>query len=287
MILEHKKYDLFGKMIFEKAIIEAPFKKPNLMLNEACFLFIIEGVALSIAEVERLEIQAKESVLMKCGNYISKMLPSQSSKKYQAIAVHFHPDVLKKIYANELPKFLQSQDKSYGESSMVRVKSDKLIMKYIDSILFYFENPQVVNEELLILKLKELILLLDQTKNTRAVRQILSALFSPETYSLQQIIEAHIFSDISSEDLACLANLSLSSFKRQFKLIYNDSPARYIKNKKLERASQLLHFSDKRIGDIAYECGFNDLAHFSKSFQGKYNISPTNFRLNQKTKTLI
>ncbi len=286
MILEHKTYDLFGKMTFEKIILMPPFQKLNPMPNEACFLYIIEGRGVSISEVEKLEVPAKESVLMKCGNYIAKMLPSVDSKRYNAVAIHFHPEVLKKVYENDLPKFLQNRNSTIPAAGMVKIKSDSLFLKYIDGILFYFENPELVNEELLILKLKELILLLNQTKDAPIVTQILSSLFSPATYSLKQIVDAHICSDLTIEDIARLTNLSLSSFKREFKKIYNDSPAKYIKDQKLDRASQLLLISDKRISDVAYECGFNDQAHFSKSFHEKYKLSPSNFRLTRKDKSL-
>lgn len=287
MIISHKRYDLFGKMIFEKAIIKPPFKKPNPMPNEACFLFVIEGEAVSISEIERLNFHAKESVLMKCGNYISRMLPSKSSKTYQAVAIHFHPDVLKKVYENDLPSFLKkSQNKEGIGQGMAKIKSSTLLIKYIDSLLFYFENPDLVNEELLILKLRESILLLNQTQDAPAIQQILSSLFSPTVYSIKQIINSHIFSDLAIEDIAQLCNLSLSSFKREFRKIYNDSPANYIKNRKLEQASELLLISDQRISDIAYDCGFNDLAHFSKSFLAKFKMSPSNYRLNQNDKSL-
>jgi len=45
-------------------------------------------------------------------------------------------------------------------------------LKYMDSIIFYFENPGMVSEDLLVLKLKELILLLNETKNAPLVKQI-------------------------------------------------------------------------------------------------------------------
>lgn len=286
MIVEHKTYDLFGKMTFEKIILTPPFQKTNLMPNEACFHYIIEGAGISVSEVEKMEIPAKESVIMKCGNYIARMLSSTESKTYNAVAIHFHPEVLKKVYENELPKFLQNNSKTVPSAGMVKLKSNLLLLKYIDGILFYFENPDLVNEELLTLKLKELILLLNQTSDAPAVKQILSSLFSPVTYSLKQIVEAHIFSDLTIEDLAGLANLSLSTFKREFRKVFNASPAYYLKEKKLERASQLLLITDKRISDIAYECGFNDLAHFSKSFHEKYTLTPSNYRLNRKDKSL-
>lgn len=287
MILSHKQYDLFGKLIFERVIIKPPFKKPNPMPNEACFLFVIEGEAISISEIDTIRLRSKESVLMKCGSYISKMLPSVSSKTYQAIAVHFHPEVLKKVYERDLPEFLIKPKSSWMiNSGMIKIKADVLLIKFIDSLLFYFENPELVNDELLILKLKECILLLNQSGEALAIQQILSGLFSPNTNSIRQVIDAHIFSDLTVANIAQLCNLSISSFKREFWKIYDDSPAIYIKNKKLERASELLVASDQRISDIAYECGFNSIAHFSKSFQKKFKSTPTDYRLNQNDKLL-
>ena len=86
------------------------------------------------------------------------------------------------------------------------------------------------------------------------------------------------------EELAQQHNLSLSSFKREFSKIYHDTPANYIKAKKLEKATELLEFSNQRITEIAFDCGFNDLANFTKSFTSKYSLSPTNYRQKLKTK---
>ncbi|WP_306462594.1 helix-turn-helix domain-containing protein [Flavobacterium circumlabens] len=44
----------------------------------------------------------------------------------------------------------------------------------------------------------------------------------------------------------------------------------------------MLIVSDERITDIAFDCGFNDLANFTKSFHDKYSITPSNYRLKLK-----
>ena len=93
-----------------------------------------------------------------------------------------------------------------------------------------------------------------------------------------------MFSQLTIEELAQRNNLSVSSFKREFAKLYNDTPANYIKTKRLEKAAGLLLASDTRITDIAFECGFNDLANFTKSFHNKYNVTPTNYRSNQISK---
>jgi AraC-like DNA-binding protein len=284
VIIEHKTLDIFGKMLFETVTLKPPFKKPNPMRNEACFLYIIEGEYDSISESEKLRIQTEESVLMKCGNYLSSMLKSKTSDKYQALAVHFFPEVLLKIYDNKLPCFLkESQNADIG---MVKLNSDILIKKYIDSILFYFENQNLVNEDILILKLKEIILLLYQTKNASAIHNILSNLFNPTSFSFREVIEHHFYTNNTLEELAQLTNTSLSTFKRDFKKIYKIPPATFIRNKKLEKAMELLSSTNLRTSDIAYDCGFIDVSHFSKTFKQKYGLSPTLYKMTHFSKSL-
>jgi AraC-like DNA-binding protein len=278
MIIEHKTLTLFGKMVFEKAIIKPPFRMPVPMQNEACFLYVIQGENKAISAVEEVSVFEKEAVLIKCGSYLTQMLPSETSTTYEAVAVHFYPEVLKKVYENDLPHFLK-KGKTPPQKSMAKFKTDILLQKYVDSLLFYFSNPELVSEELMILKIKELFLLLEKTKSASAIRDILSTLFSPKTYSFKEIIEAHLFSNLTLDELARLTNLSLSSFKREFKRIYEESPAKYIKNKKLEKAANHLLATDHSISEIAYDCGFNDLAGFSNSFKAKYLTSPSNYRL--------
>lgn len=42
MVLEHKRFDIYDKMIFEMVVLKPPFKVPNAMPNEAYFLCVCE-----------------------------------------------------------------------------------------------------------------------------------------------------------------------------------------------------------------------------------------------------
>lgn len=274
MILEHKTIPLFDKLFLEKAKAVPPIRLPNFMHDEACFLYLLEGKCTAVSEIESLEAQPPDALLMKCGNFFNFCVPHEDAPHYHAIAFHFHKDVLKRIYENELPSFLVSRE-APGQQNFARVETTEVINKYIESILFYFEHPQLVNEELLVLKLKELLLLLSQTERGNQVRQILANLFSPTSFQLKQVIEAHLYHDVSVSELAALCNMSESSFKREFKKEFDASPASYLRNKKLIRAKALLELGTMGVSEVAYECGFNDLAHFSKSFKDKFAISPS------------
>jgi AraC-like DNA-binding protein len=285
MITERKQYQLFNKIIFERVTIQAPFKIPNPMPNEACFMYMLEGQINYKTELQSISVPINEAVLLKCGNYFSQMTNNSRNKINQIVIVHFHPEILKKIYDTDLPKiFLKPTTEPNVEIDLTLINNDFLIQKYIEGLLFYFDNPTLINEDVLVIKLKEIILLLCQTKNAPIIQEILSQLFSPTSFTFKQIIESYFYQHITLDELAQLTNLSLSSFKREFKKIYKDTPANYIRNKKLEKAAELLLISDERITDIAFDCGFNDLANFSTLFHEKFNQSPSNFRLNQKAK---
>lgn len=279
MVADYKKIDLYGKSFLQKMALKPPFEFAFPVSEQACFLYMLQGELEYRLDNEHVNIPANYSLLLNCITSGKKIQHASTDSSGEIVVVTFHPDILKKVYDKELPLMLQKPNHVVSNLSSEKINNDFLIHKYIEGLLFYFENPSLVNDDILILKLKEIILLLSQTQNAEAIQVILSQLFSPATYTFKQIIEANLFLQVSIEELARKTNLSLSSFKREFSKLYNDSPASYIKSQRLERAAELLLASDKRITDIAYDCGFNDLASFTKSFHDKYKVTPTNYRL--------
>ena len=279
----YKKIDLLGKSFLQKLVVKPPFAFDFPVEERACFLYVLQGEMQFQFEDDQTDIPVNHSLLLNCLNSGKQIRNTRDTGAGEVVIVTFHPEILKKIYERELPAIIQP-GKSVSNQSHGKINNEFLIQKYIEGLLFYFENPSLVNDEILILKLKEIILLLSQTQQVETIQVILSQLFSPAKFSFKQIIEANLFSQINIEELALKTNLSVSSFKREFAKLYNDTPANYIKNKKLQKAAELLLASDSRIADIAYNCGFNDLANFTKSFHDKYQVSPTHYRLNQIAK---
>ncbi|WP_073178810.1 helix-turn-helix domain-containing protein [Flagellimonas flava] len=284
MIKDYKRIDLFGHMLFEKATIIPPFRAPNPMQGEACFLHIREGSYTSFSQEDSLHITAKQSVLLKCGNYVGRMIADDHSGTYQAVAVHFHPDLLKKVYRNSLPGFLVHQKNKVPQFNMALVQASTAIDKYVDDILFYFENRHLAHEEILILKTKEIILLLLQTQNAPRILQILENLFTERTVDFKTTIESHLFSDISLQELAQLTHLSMSSFKRKFKDTYGLPPSQYFLTQRLKHSRELLTVSEASVGEIAFQCGFKTIHHFSKKFKAHFGIPPSQYRLSLRDK---
>jgi len=277
MILSHQHFDLLEKVVLEHVIFHPPLKAADRMEDEACLLYSVNGNSILYGETDKNSLAPNEGVIMKCGSYINNWLPSNSSEPYEAVAVHFCPEILKFIYKDQLPEFLKPNHKK-SLASIHKVNSDELLSKYIQSLVFYFENPQLINQELIALKVKEIILLLVNSDSSKNIKKILQDIFNPQDSSFKKVIEKNLFNNLSLEDLAILCNMSLSSFKRKFRDIFNESPAKYIRIKRLEKSKELLLKTSKRIADIAFECGFNDPAHYSKLFTACFGQAPSELK---------
>ncbi|MGB3064170.1 helix-turn-helix domain-containing protein [Sphingobacterium thalpophilum] len=278
MLNDYKKYDLFGRTLLQKIDLKAPFHYDFTIAEQACFLYVLKGVFEYQRDDNRMSLAKDYALLLNCIQSGQQIQHCKTDDECQILIVTFYPDILKKVYDRELPYLLRKPRDVISNKSAEMLNNDILIKKYVEGLLFYFENPLLINDDILILKLKEILLLLAQSGDAATVQLILSQLFSPDTYSFKQIIEANLFSQLTIEQLAAHCNLSISSFKREFARLYQDTPANYIKHKKLQKAADLLVFSEKRITDIAFECGFNDLATFTKNFTDAYHIHPTGYR---------
>ncbi len=278
MLLNQNTIHLYGEKLFERARITPPFKRANHLSNEACFLFFAEGGNKHYSQSERLIVDAGDGILMKCGNFFFDLIPDKSSGNTEMIAVHFFPEVLKQIYKNDPPKFLDKNEKSVTNHYMTPINGDQVIAAYMESISLLFKNPSLVDEEVLSLKLKEIILILSKIDNS-GVQEILMNMFNPSSVAFKQTIETHLFSPLTLNELADLTNNSLSAFQRQFKKVYGTTAAKYIKNIRLEKAATLLKLSDLSVTQISHDCVFADIAHFSNSFKNKFESTPSEYRL--------
>lgn len=144
MVIDHKAIELHGKVILEKAIMKPPFTMPNFMSEEACLFYVIKGQNKIVSSDDLETLRNNQSILMKCGNYISTAIKEEDEEYYEAVAVHFYPEVLQKVYENDLPKFLTENKENNRAAS--KLDEDALFKRYIDGIIFYFENPELATE---------------------------------------------------------------------------------------------------------------------------------------------
>jgi len=80
------------------------------------------------------------------------------------------------------------------------------------------------------------------------------------------------------EELAKLVRISVRQLVRLFKNQFNQTPARYLHERKLQTAVNALKSDRETIKEIAFSLGFKSLTHFSTWFRHNMHTSPRDFR---------
>lgn len=83
---------------------------------------------------------------------------------------------------------------------------------------------------------------------------------------------------ISLEEISRISNLSASHFCFLFKAEKQMSLFRYLKQKRMKEARNLLRNIDLSIKQIAYQVGYRDLSNFNHDFKRSFGTTPTKYR---------
>ncbi len=101
-------------------------------------------------------------------------------------------------------------------------------------------------------------------------------------------IQDNLDTPLVTEDLAKIAFLSRSHFKKVFKQITGENISDYVKRSRLEKAQfLLLHNQNRAITDIALETGFSSSATFARVFKQYFGISASDFRKSNENGSLL
>lgn len=93
-----------------------------------------------------------------------------------------------------------------------------------------------------------------------------------------QMIEKKYMENITLTDMAHLVNASTSHFSLLFQKYMQETPKDYLNTFRINQACLLLTTTEFSITEIAYRCGFNDSAYFSRLFSKKKLMTPRQYR---------
>lgn len=96
---------------------------------------------------------------------------------------------------------------------------------------------------------------------------------------LLQIVEANMGNEeFGTNHLCKKIAMSRTQLHRKLKALTGSSTAKYIRSVRLYKAKFLLENTDLPIGEIAFQVGFKDFSHFSRSFFKEFSYRPSEIR---------
>lgn len=111
---------------------------------------------------------------------------------------------------------------------------------------------------------------------------------SRRVQKVKQYINDNYSKTLKLADLAGIVGMTPVAFSRFFRQRTGRTLSDYIVDIRLGYAARMLVDSSKNISEICYECGFNNLSNFNRTFKAKRGFTPRDFRaMFKKNKDIV
>ena len=248
-------------------------------------IFITKGQKIVKCAKEEFKAQQGELIFIKKGNYVMHQIASLTEGSYECLIACMSDIFLEQFYEKyqELIESVNLKENelrhAYKQQMAVPIKQE------VEGLLLYFIKKFCYSEEILKLKLFEILLhCISREDRSEELIAVLKGLARHEHMNFQRFMEENFDKPYSVQEFAKAAGKSLSAFKNSFKKEFNDTPKNWVNKKRLEKAGGLLLTTDYHITEICYLSGFEDLSYFTRLFKRYHNISPRQYRVQNKTR---
>jgi len=162
---------------------------------------------------------------------------------------------------------------------VIPVNKNEALESFFHSMRFYFGSSPQPDQSLIELKFREVVLTIaDNHQNAELLSYFGSLLHQPQSILLRKIMEDNFHYNLKLEEFAKLTNRSLSAFKRDFQKEFNVTPGKWLLEKRLQHANHLLSNAGKTVSEAAFESGFENVSHFSRSFRNYFGMPPASVK---------
>lgn len=240
--------------------------KTNLSMN--MFSFLQVGKKLVHFADTSIAVNNEQSLLIKKGNCLWTEL-LETDGIYFCKLLFFSENILKQFLEKQSSKPFDVKE----EIPYFKIENDEFIASYLTSLSTIGDTSDAFKQNFLKVKFEEIMLyLLD--KYGKEFEYFLHSLIRSENSNFQNIIENNIHSNLKLDEIAFLCNMSLSTFKRHFIKEYNESPGKWLQDKRLLKAKEILETGKLKPSNIYLDFGYNNLSNFSLAFKKKFGFSP-------------
>jgi AraC-like DNA-binding protein len=240
------------------------------------FTFSLNGGRIFHQGEHTYHINKDSGFLLRRAGFLQEM--SDDILGWKLLAFYIKDDYLKKIF-DEFRTHLPLNNLPLSPAEMmIRIHINDRTRNCYESLIPYFDQEAPLPEEILKIKLKELLYNVFINPENRNVLSYINNLADGHVTPIWEIMEANYMYNLKLSEYAQLANRSLSAFKREFAAFYGTSPGKWLAEKRLARAKSQVETTQKSISEIAFENGYENNSHFSRVFKKRYGKSPFHFR---------
>ncbi|WP_132053051.1 AraC family transcriptional regulator [Pseudocnuella soli] len=226
------------------------------------------------------ELEDVELVLVGSGVPHAWFTHKCTNEEIREVTIQFHKDLI--------------DEKLLRRNQLAFIR--KMFEQSVRGILFSPETTRMLIDRLLNLNQKhgfdsvlELFSILHDLSVSRNMKFLSDVTFTANrtpSYNSRRIekameyLHANFEKNITLGDVARLANMTETAFSRFFKTRTGINFIDSLNDIRLGHASRLLIETTGSVSEIAYNCGFNNMANFNRIFKRKKGCTPKEFREN-------
>lgn len=287
MKIHNLPQDIFSAgPIADESIIIYPFTSTRDTVREKAILdrnaisLVIEGQKTMTFTETTVHPNDKEIHFLSAGHCVASIDIAKATV-FRSILIFFDDRELADFFldnADFIEKAMRTTKVQPG--AYIAFRKDEFISHYIDSLALILKKGAGLSIQMKRIKLRELLLYLleNHTPGFLAFRNRVQP--GSTELTIRKVVESNLVNNLSIDEMAFLCNLSASTFKRQFRKIYAESPTTWIVTQKMQMAAQMLTKQKEKPAEIWFKLGFETHSGFTKSFKKHFGVAPKDYTQN-------
>ncbi|UII30557.1 AraC family transcriptional regulator [Fulvivirga ulvae] len=246
--------------------------KNKVRFSQNLLCLLLKGEKTVYSATAKFSFDQSQLMLLRPGNTLMTEKTTVENA-YKSVLFFFSNDFLNDfVRINNIPIDQAKKAPNFDRTKIL--DKDEYITTFERSLLLMGNKP---SPPLIRSKLNEILLYLFGRYPDELTCFIKEALSHNKDVVFKNIIERPDSFNLSNEELAFLCNMSLSTFKRRFREVYDTTPRQYYISKRMKKAALLLQ-NDLRPSEIYFELGYENLSAFSNEFKKHFGTSPKSYR---------
>ncbi|MCM3772472.1 MULTISPECIES: AraC family transcriptional regulator [Priestia] len=253
-------------------IRESTITEPISRVNEPSFCVILHG--------EKEVLLGEERFFYGSGHYIvasvdlpvtGQVIKASAESPYLALKLEFTSSQVLEVLNGTHIKTGQGKN---VKRAMYVSKIEPSLLDAVVRLASLLDTPKHISVLAPLLK-KEILYWILQGPHGEALEQM--ALEGSNASRIREVID-HIINNYEEsfriEELAKIANMSVSSLHRHFKEVTAMSPIQFQKQLRLQEARRLLLAESTDVADVAFRVGYESQSQFSREYSRMFGFSP-------------
>ncbi|MEG7280975.1 AraC family transcriptional regulator [Bacillus sp. 0909A] len=251
---------------------ESHVAQPVYGVYKPSFCVIIQGEKEVLLSKERFRYSSADYLVASVNLPVTgQVINASTAAPYLALKLEFTPSQVLEVLSDS---DIQARPEKSAKRAMFVSKIEPSLLDAVVRLASLLDNPRDI-PVLAPIFTKEILYRVLQGPHGGVLEQI--AIEGSYTYRIKDVIE-HIMKNYNRtfrvEELADIANMSVSSLHRHFKSITAMSPIQFQKQLRLQEARRLLLTNSTDAADAAFRVGYESPSQFSREYSRMFGFAP-------------